>query len=628
MSQALSVVKVGVDATGAIVPLNRTTAAANKLSLAAKGTTASMAGASTAAKGMGASMMAAMGPFIAISAAVTTVGKGLAVFSQRESDVAALSKGLTRLDGGTRSLNKLNKAADRLGNQTLFSEDDFRQGFVLLTSFKKIGVDAYDRVAKSAADIAHANKVDVKTSFMQLAKALQDPERNLAALNRSGIAFTKTETELIKTLMKSGKTSEAHAEILRIVEDSYKDLAIAAGEGFKGKVDKLGESWNDFAQVLGEAVIPILVPLLESVTHLLDLARRLPTPIYTAAAALGGARGLAWAFGLVKTQAAGATISVKGLTLAVKGLFKATIVLGVIQVLADKFSEMAKNADKVKEVLTFFDKGGATAEFDVKTTSREDVINAQAEASRRLKEIDAQFLKLQEKSEGFVKSWQVAIPGWGALQSAVIGGQFEAINAEAAKLKDIIALDPNDFTLAKDLKNAANTDLNPINEQATALQQVFDGIAVTISDGLTDALMGAIEGTKTLGEVASSVFSNISRALIQYGINAGLSNMFPWMAPALGFGKAATGGPVGKDKPYLVGERGPEMFVPNSSGRIIPNNQMGGGSTSVVVNVDASGSAVQGDGGQAEELGSMLAAAVQAELVNQQRPGGLLAGTR
>jgi hypothetical protein len=46
------------------------------------------------------------------------------------------------------------------------------------------------------------------------------------------------------------------------------------------------------------------------------------------------------------------------------------------------------------------------------------------------------------------------------------------------------------------------------------------------------------------------------------------------------------------------------------------------------VNVDASGSAVQGDGGQAEELGGMLAAAVQAEIVNQQRPGGLLAGTR
>jgi len=460
---------------------------------------------------------------------------------------------------------------------------------------------------------------------MQLAKALQDPERNLAALNRSGIAFTKTETELIKTLMQSGKTAEAHAEILRIVEDSYKDLAVAAGEGFKGKIDKLGEAWNDFAQVLGEAVIPILVPLLESITHLLELATRLPAPVYTAAGALAGARGLAWAFGLVKGQAAAATISVKGLTLAVKALFKATLVLGVIQVLSEKFSEMAKNADKVKEVLTFFDKGGATAEFDVKTTSREDVINAQAEASRKLKEIDAQFSKLQEKSEDFVSSWKVAIPGWGALQSAVIGGQFEAINAEAAQLKDIIALDPNDYTLAKDLKDAADTDLTPITEQANTLQQMFDGIAVTIRDGLTEAIMGAIEGTKTLGEVASSVFKQIGRALIQYGISAGLSGMFPWMAPALGFGTRAAGGPVGKDKPYLVGERGPEMFVPNSSGRVVPNNQIGGGGTSIVVNVDASGSSAEGDDSQAAALGNMLGQAIQAELVRQKRPGGLLA---
>ena len=168
------------------------------------------------------------------------------------------------------------------------------------------------------------------------------------------------------------------------------------------------------------------------------------------------------------------------------------------------------------------------------------------------------------------------IPGWVMLQGALLRSEFEAIDAEAAKLREIIALDPNDYTLAKDLKKASETDLNPITEQATALQQVFDGIAVTISDGLTDAIMGAIEGTKTLGEVASSVFRQIGRALLQYGINAGLSGMFPWMAPALGFGKAATGGPVGKDKPYLVGERGPEMFVPNSSGRIVPNNQLGG----------------------------------------------------
>ena len=88
----------------------------------------------------------------------------------------------------------------------------------------------------------------------------------------------------------------------------------------------------------------------------------------------------------------------------------------------------------------------------------------------------------------------------------------------------------------------------------------------------------------------------------------------------LGF---ADGGrpPVGR--PSIVGERGPELFVPDRSGTIIPNHVMGG--ANVTVNVDASGSSVEGDSDQAAQLGKMLGAAVQAELVKQKRPGGLLA---
>jgi len=51
----------------------------------------------------------------------------------------------------------------------------------------------------------------------------------------------------------------------------------------------------------------------------------------------------------------------------------------------------------------------------------------------------------------------------------------------------------------------------------------------------------------------------------------------------------------------------------------------GGGGTSVVVNVDAKGTSVQGDGGRSEQLGRAISQAVQAELIKQKRPGGLLA---
>jgi hypothetical protein len=51
----------------------------------------------------------------------------------------------------------------------------------------------------------------------------------------------------------------------------------------------------------------------------------------------------------------------------------------------------------------------------------------------------------------------------------------------------------------------------------------------------------------------------------------------------------------------------------------------GNNTTSVVVNVDAKGTSVQGDGGRSEQLGRAISQAVQAELIKQKRPGGFLA---
>ena len=66
------------------------------------------------------------------------------------------------------------------------------------------------------------------------------------------------------------------------------------------------------------------------------------------------------------------------------------------------------------------------------------------------------------------------------------------------------------------------------------------------------------------------------------------------------------------------------MFTPGVSGMITPNHALGG-TTNVVVNVDASGSNVEGDEEQGRELGRIISAAIQSELIKQKRPGGMLA---
>ena len=136
-----------------------------------------------------------------------------------------------------------------------------------------------------------------------------------------------------------------------------------------------------------------------------------------------------------------------------------------------------------------------------------------------------------------------------------------------------------------------------------------------------------IKGTSTLGDM----LNKIADRFLDLALNQGLFGSILGSKGEKGggilgaIGLFADGGRPPVNRPSIVGERGAELFVPRSSGTIIPNNKLGGGGTNnVVVNVDASGSDVQGDDAGGQELGSLIAAAVQGELVKQQRPGGLL----
>ena len=164
-----------------------------------------------------------------------------------------------------------------------------------------------------------------------------------------------------------------------------------------------------------------------------------------------------------------------------------------------------------------------------------------------------------------------------------------------------------------------------LQEQAQKMNQLYSSIGQTITTGIVDSLTAAVDGTKSLAEVASDTLSSLANIMLKFGINSllgGLGSGGGFLGKLFG-GKRASGGSVSPSKSYLVGERGPELFSPGRSGSIAPNGSLGGGAN-VVVNVDASGTKAEGDGQGAKQLGSAIGAAVQAELIRQQRPGGLL----
>ena len=182
--------------------------------------------------------------------------------------------------------------------------------------------------------------------------------------------------------------------------------------------------------------------------------------------------------------------------------------------------------------------------------------------------------------------------------------------------------------LEKSIKNLERKE-----EAAKALAKQYEQIGKSIEDGIVSNLADAVEGTKTLAEAAVNVLNKLKRKLIEVAIQRVISglNIGGSIGDFLKDVFKAEGGPVNRGRSYIVGERGPEMFVPNTSGTIVPNNSLamgGGGVTNVItVNVDSSSSDVQSNDGQANQFGEALAAAIQAELINQKRAGGLLSNT-
>ena len=154
---------------------------------------------------------------------------------------------------------------------------------------------------------------------------------------------------------------------------------------------------------------------------------------------------------------------------------------------------------------------------------------------------------------------------------------------------------------------------------ADPMRKVADLIQVEMGNGIKDL----IKGTRTLGDVMRSVLDKMTDALLNLAIfgNIGGGSITGGLLGAI---FKADGGPVKGGGSYIVGERGPELFTPGVSGNITPNHALGG-STNIVVNVDASGSSVEGDEAQGRELGRMISVAIQSELIKQKRPGGMLA---
>jgi hypothetical protein len=163
---------------------------------------------------------------------------------------------------------------------------------------------------------------------------------------------------------------------------------------------------------------------------------------------------------------------------------------------------------------------------------------------------------------------------------------LEKLNIAEAELLRLLELGVIDFDVYSRAVIQANEALDKMAEDGkdnfADLEAAIRGWGNEFTNIMANAVM---TGKLSFKDLANSVISDLLRMSIQAQITKPLMNLGMDFLGIKVSGARAMGGPVTSNQPYLVGENGPEIFMPNNSGTIIPNGQGGSVVVQQTINV-------------------------------------------
>lgn len=222
---------------------------------------------------------------------------------------------------------------------------------------------------------------------------------------------------------------------------------------------------------------------------------------------------------------------------------------------------------------------GVAKKFGLFQGVKENAAEAVARSQEAIAEIENNISKLSEAGANKLGSMTAPLESWRKLKDAIKAGTVE-VEIFGAKTEE---------------------ESDKASKAMEEVHKTMQSVADNIKESMSSAFMGIIEGTKSAGqafaEMARSIIKKLYEVLViqqlvgsfnaTTGTGTGLAGMLMGGLTSGGgifggiAGARAMGGPVSTGKPYLVGERGPELFVPGRNGTVAAN---GSGSSGVVVN--------------------------------------------
>jgi len=436
-----------------------------------------------------------------------------------QAQLAAAVQSTGMAAGFTASQLMLQSAA--LQNVTTFSDEAIQRMQATMLSFRNIVGDVFVRSQQVILDFAAATGRDASDAARTLGMALNDPVNGLTMLRRAGVSMSDALKENITDLAESGRLAEAQTLILN-------ELAVAYGGRAAAAVDTLGGALSQLRNRFGDLFLEMQGPLRDSLVGTIQF---ITANLGNLAAGLNGAFGGVKAFIEVLTEkivyfgrmlSAVATLDMKAFTDASLGFNRvANITQAVINGAAQGYEMTASSMARLNEQMTAAQTTAPAAAAAIQTSSQvsaaaiEDVARRNEAALRKMKS-DEDKLAADKR--------RIREQNLSATQSSLslLSGMIADANGKQSK----------------------------------------EAKAAAIITATIDTWVAA---TKALAS-ASPPYNYVLAAAT---FAAGMRNVAQIEA-------METGGPVNAGQTYMVGEAGPELFTPDRSGAIIPNDKMGG----------------------------------------------------
>ena len=473
--------------------------------------------------------------------------------------------------------------AEAIGKGTLASVQGARDAAGVLLTFKSITGETFKETLKLTQDLAAVGFGSMKTAALQLGKALEEPEIGLSALRRVGVSFTEQQKEQIKVLAMTGRQMEAQAIIIKTLKEQVGGAGEGAAGGLAGAYDTLKENLNLFFErsASGKRIVDFLTNSINKlsealgnqvlqITKLPDSANELET--------------------LFKNNEDALKILEKAYQDALKNKSKffdsgqdkqdrAELELR-IKLLKDEQKDIEKKIELIGKEQTVVNKAQIETKkhADKRNRSMMDEMRLATASGDKQKFILEEQIKLRDMLIG------------------KLGTGKEAM----AEINRIMEVQTGHFEQQAEVMVNFRNELENVNKVATGVANEVSKVGDTLVDAFLRGKAGALDFKNILRELIISIQKTIIQTLILDQVNKFVKNAITGIfAPKVPGGTTtgttlpgqAGGGTAQQGRPTLVGERGPELFVPNSAGSIRTNadtkkTMSGGGGVNVTQNLN------------------------------------------